>query len=73
MRNGNYENTETAKGEVFAADQVVPKMDAKHSERPFELDGMVITELLGGAVSRAASRSWNMIEATRGAIREIEA
>jgi hypothetical protein len=65
MRNDNYENTETAKIEAFAADRMVPEMDAKHSERPAELEGNVVSQLSDVAVSRAASPV-GMIEATGG-------
>jgi hypothetical protein len=64
---------ETSKVDAFATDRMIPEMDAKHSERPAELEGVAISELLGDAVSWAASRSRETIEATRGEFREMEA
>jgi hypothetical protein len=74
MRNDKDDDTETAKIEAFATNRMVLETDAKQSEWPAELEEIVISaELLGGAVSRAASRSRNVIEATWGEVREMEA
>jgi mannose/fructose-specific phosphotransferase system component IIA len=54
MKNDKDKNTKTVEVEAFATERMVLEMDAKHSEPPAELGGMVITELSGGSVSRAA-------------------
>jgi hypothetical protein len=68
MKNDKDKNTKTVEVEAFATERMVLEMDAKHSEPPAELRGMVITELSGGSVSRAASRSRRIDQSYEGRI-----
>jgi hypothetical protein len=72
IRNREDDNRERSECEAFATDRMIPEMDARLSERPAELEGIAISELSGGVVSRAASRSRVIIEAARGELREVE-
>lgn len=70
----NHDNTREDPGEEdFATDRVIPEMDATHSERPAELEDIVLSELLGSFVSRTASQSRSIFRATKGNIHEMEA
>jgi hypothetical protein len=73
MRNNEDNDARASEVEEFAADRMIPEMDARQSERPAELEDIVLSKLLGSLVSRAASRSRRIIEATRGDLHEMEA
>jgi hypothetical protein len=73
MRNNEDNDARASEVEEFAADRMIPEMDARQSARPAELEDIVLSKLLGSLVSRAASRSRRIIEATRGDLHEMEA
>ena len=60
-------------GGEFATDRMIPEMDARHSERPAELEDIVISELFSGFMSKTASRSRETNGGTKGNIHEMEA
>lgn len=57
----------------FANDRLIPEMDARHSERPAELEDIVLSELFSSFFSKTAPLSSEIDEGMEGNIHEMEA
>jgi hypothetical protein len=72
-QNNDEDATRNSGAADFANDRLIPEMDATHSERPAELEDIVLSELLSSFFSKTAPPCREIDGGTKGNIHEMEA
>jgi hypothetical protein len=73
VQNNDDDTTRDSGVADFANDRLIPEMDATHSERPAELEDIVLSELLSSFFSKTAPPCREIGGGMKGNIHEMEA